>query len=164
MAVDVEVGARRPRAARLGDVPAIHDLITAFAQRDFLLSRSAGELYETVRDFQVIDDGASGVLACSALHIVNARLAEVKSLAVAERAQGQGLGRVMVEACVAAAAELGLQRVFCLTYQTEFFHRLAFSKVDRARLPEKVWGECVRCNKFLNCDEVAMWRTVSDSG
>lgn len=148
------------RRATLGDVDGIHALIQAFAARNFLLSRTTGELYETVRDFIIAVDGQERVLGCSALHIVNARVAELKSLAVAEAAQGQGLGRRLVEACVAEAAELGLGRVFCLTYQEAFFSRLGFTKVDRARLPEKVWGECVRCNKFLDCDEIAMWCQV----
>lgn len=148
------------RRATLGDVAGIHALIQAFAARNFLLSRTTGELYETVRDFVIAVDAQDTVLGCSALHIVNARIAELKSLAVSEAAQGQGLGRRLVEACVAEAAALGLERVFCLTYQEAFFGRLGFTRVDRSRLPEKVWGECVRCNKFLDCDEIAMWRRV----
>ena len=145
------------RAATLGDVPGIHALIQAFAARNFLLSRTTGELYETIRDFVIAVDGAGAVVGCSALHIVNARLAELKSLAVAESVQGQGLGRRLVEACLVEAGQIGLEKVFCLTYQEAFFGRLGFVKVDRSRLPEKVWGECVRCNRFLNCDEIAMW-------
>ena len=98
-----------------------------------------------------------GIVACAAIHIVNRQLAELKSVAVAESAQGRGLGRMLVEGCLAEARHIGLQRVFCLTYQVDFFTKLGFNVVDRSRLPEKVWGECVRCNKFLNCDEVAMW-------
>lgn len=171
------------RPATLADVPALHQLISDFARQQLLLSRSAGELYETIRDFLVIEchaeadtdsalsavDGAgptavaaeSAICGCVALHIVNAKIAEIKSLAVAQAVQGQGLGRVLVEGAIAAAVTLGLERVFCLTYQQAFFGRLGFGLVDRARLPEKVWGECVRCNKFLNCDEIAMWRLVS---
>ena len=75
---------------------------------------------------------------------------------------GQGLGRQLVEACIGDARLLGLQRVFCLTNQQNFFERLQFRLVDRARLPEKVWGECVRCDRFFACDEVAMWREVHE--
>ncbi|MDA3962443.1 MAG: N-acetyltransferase [Planctomycetota bacterium] len=144
------------RSATLGDVPALHGLIQAFAERNFLLSRTTGELYETIRDFLVAEN-ADQLLGCSALHIVNARIAELKSLAVSEDAQGMGLGRRLVAATLDEARAIGLQRVFCLTYQEAFFGRCGFVKVDRSRLPEKVWGECVRCNKFLDCDEVAMW-------
>jgi hypothetical protein len=66
-----------------------------------------------------------------------------------------------VLAAIDAARDLGLERVFCLTYQAEFFAKLGFTRVDRSRLPDKVWGECVRCHRFLDCDEVAMWRAVA---
>ena len=80
---------------------------------------------------------------------------------MAEGAQGRGVGRRLVDQVMTEAAALGLERIFCLTYQVEFFGRLGFVKVDRSRLPEKVWSECVRCHKFLDCDEVAMWREVT---
>ncbi|TVR46043.1 MAG: N-acetyltransferase [Planctomycetota bacterium] len=147
------------RPASLGDVPGLCALINDFARRQFMLSRTAGELYETIRDFVVIDDGHGGIAGCAAVHIVSAQIAELKSLAVADAGQGHGYGRLLVEASLREASILGLSRLFCLTYQVEFFTRLGFVRVDRARLPEKVWGECVRCNKFLNCDEVAMWRS-----
>ena len=79
---------------------------------------------------------------------------------MADGTQGRGYGRELVAASLNEAATIGLKRVFCLTYQEVFFERLGFVRVDRSRLPEKVWGECVRCNKFLNCDEVAMWVEV----
>jgi amino-acid N-acetyltransferase len=65
-----------------------------------------------------------------------------------------------VERCCEEARGLGIERVFCLTYQIDFFAKLGFVKVDRSRLPEKVWGECVRCHRFLDCDEVAMWKVI----
>lgn len=149
------------RSARLGDVPALHALIDAFAQRQYMLARTTTELYETIRDFIVIEqqlvDDSADIVACAAVHVVNGQLAEVKSVAVSEAVHGQGLGRLLIQSCLDEAKALGLQRVFCLTYQVEFFTKLGFGVVDRSRLPEKVWGECVRCNKFLNCDEVAMW-------
>ena len=148
------------RQARLADVPAIHAIIGTFAERRLMLSRSLGELYETVRDFIVAESEPGGIAGCVALHIDTAAIAEIKALAVAEAAHGRGLGRGLVEAAIAEAARLGLERVFCLTYQVEFFAKLGFAKVDRSRLPDKVWGECVRCHRFLDCDETAMWRLV----
>ena len=154
------------RHACLADVGAIASLINGFAQRNYMLSRTAGELYETIRDFLIVEERPSAaepvLVGCAALHVVSSQIAELKSLAVADGTQGRGYGRELVLASMREAASLGLQRVFCLTYQEAFFARLGFVKVDRSRLPEKVWGECVRCNKFLNCDEVAMWIAVSD--
>jgi amino-acid N-acetyltransferase len=148
------------RRARLADVPAMHQLIGGFAERRLMLPRPPGELYENLRDFLVAEAEPGGVCGCVALHIDTAQIAEVKALAVAEGLQGRGVGRALVEGCLAEAAALGLERVFCLTYQERFFSRLGFVKVDRSRLPQKVWSECVRCHRFLDCDEVAMWREV----
>jgi amino-acid N-acetyltransferase len=149
------------RPARLADVPAMHALIAFWAERKLLLPRAMGELYESIRDFLVAEAEVGGLVGCAALHIDTERIAELKALAIAEAAHGRGVGRQLVEACCSEAHKLGLERVFCLTYQVEFFTKLGFTKVDRSRLPEKVWGECVRCHRFLDCDEVAMWRAVA---
>jgi amino-acid N-acetyltransferase len=150
----------RYRAARLGDVPALHALINFWAERKLMLPRSLTELYETVRDFIIAESEVGGLVGCAAVHIDTDKIAELKSLAVAEAAHGLGVGKRLVESCLQEAAKLGLERVFCLTYQIDFFTKLGFTRVDRSRLPEKVWGECVRCHRFLDCDEVAMWKQV----
>lgn len=154
----------RIRPARLGDVPAMAGVIAGFAEKRLMLPRPTSELYENVRDFLVAEAEPGGVCGCVALHIDTERVAEVKALAVAPGVQGRGLGRALVEAAIAEARTMGLERVFCLTYQVGFFAKLGFVKVDRARLPDKVWGECVRCHRFLDCDEVAMWRRVDEAG
>jgi len=148
------------RPARLADVPAIHALIGQWADRKLMLPRPTSELYETMRDFVVAEAEPGGLVGCAALHLDTDKIAELKSLAVAEAAHGLGVGRRLVEWCSAEAARIGLERMFCLTYQIDFFTKLGFTKVDRSRLPEKVWGECVRCHRFLDCDETAMWTTV----
>ena len=150
----------RSRQARLADVPAMAAIIADFAEKQLMLPRPTSELYENVRDFIVAEAEPGGVCGCTALHIDTERIAEIKALAVAASAHGHGIGRGLVETAMAAARDLGLERVFCLTYQVEFFTKLGFTRVDRARLPDKVWGECVRCHRFLDCDEVAMWRPV----
>jgi amino-acid N-acetyltransferase len=150
----------RYRPARLGDVPAIGGVIAGFAERKMMLPRTPSELYEDVRDFLVAESEPGGICGCVALHIDTDKIAEIKALAVAPAVHGRGIGRGLVEAALAEARTLGLERVFCLTYQVDFFARLGFVKVDRARLPDKVWGECVRCHRFLDCDEVAMWRPL----
>lgn len=147
------------RKAILADVQPIQNLVNGFADQDRMLHRTASELYDNLRDFWVAEeDGA--VVGCCALHIVWSDLAEVKSLAVAGDYHGHGLGRRLVETCIAEAAQLGLPRVFSLTYEVDFFRRCGFLVVDRAEFPRKVWTECVRCSKFFNCTEVAMTRAV----
>ncbi len=149
------------RPALLKDVPGIHGLLAPWADRKMLLPRPLSELYENVRDFIVCEAEVGGLVGCAALHIDTDKIAELKALAVAESAHGRGVGRLLVEGCCDEARKIGLDRVFCLTYQVDFFTKLGFAKVDRSRLPDKVWSECIRCHRFLDCDEVAMWRKVS---
>ncbi len=150
------------RPARPADAVAVSQLIAGFAESRLMLPRPVSEVYDMVRDLILAEADVGGLVGCVALHIETDRIAEVKALAVAPAAQGKGVGRALVEAAMVEGRRLGLERVFCLTYQEAFFTKLGFVKVDRARLPEKVWGECVRCHRFLDCDEVAMWRTLAN--
>jgi amino-acid N-acetyltransferase len=141
--------------AKISDVPQMHQLINYFANRDELLPRSLSELYEHVRDFFVVRQGER-VIACVALHVFWSDLAEVRSLAVTEDTQEQGIGAQLVKACLQEAEELGITTIFCLTYRPAFFEQFGFSQVDKMELPRKVWTECYRCPKFPDCDEVAV--------
>jgi len=145
----------KPEKARVSDVSQMHKLINSFADKGEMLARSLSEIYENIRDYFVVRQGER-VIACVALHVSWSDLAEIKSLAVAEDCQQQGIGDQLVEACLKEAKELGIPTVFCLTYKPAFFEKGGFSQVDRAELPHKVWGECYRCPKFPNCDEVAL--------
>lgn len=141
--------------ARIRDAPQMHQLINYFADKGEMLARSLSEIYENVRDYSIVRQGER-VIACVALHISWSDLAEIKSVAVAEDSQEQGIGAQLVEACLNEARELGIPTVFCLTYKPGFFEKLGFSLLDKMALPHKVWGECYRCPKFPNCDEVAL--------
>ena len=141
--------------ATIHDVDGIHALVNFWAARGDMLPRTKGETYENLRDFFVVREGEE-VVACGALHIVWADIAEVKSLAVSEERQGQGYGQLLVQACIDEAGRLGLERVFALTYRPEFFERLGFAQADVMELPRKVWNECYRCPKFPGCNEIAM--------
>jgi amino-acid N-acetyltransferase len=141
--------------ARINDVTHMHELINYFADRDEMLPRPLSEIYENIRDYFVVRE-SERVIACAALHVSWSDLAEIKSLAVAENSQEQGIGAQLVEACLKEANELGITTVFCLTYKPGFFEKLGFSQVEKVELPHKVWGECYRCPKFPNCDEVAL--------
>ena len=148
------------RPARVGDVPSIQELIRTFADRKLMIRRSLGELYESIREFFVAVDDQGRVIGCAALHVFWEDLAELKCLAVAENTQGQGVGRKLVEACWASAAELEIKTVFTLTYVADFFERCGFHQIDKAELPHKIWNECVRCPLFPNCTEIALIRSV----
>lgn len=139
------------------DVKSIYELLHHFADKGLLLGRSYSSLYDQLRDFRVAlsDDGADLLGAC-ALHISWENLAEIRSLAVVEEAQGQGVGRRLVESCLDEAQSFGISKVFSLTYQPKFFSRLGFHGIDKGELPHKVWSDCVNCPKFPDCNEEAM--------
>jgi amino-acid N-acetyltransferase len=143
------------RPAAIGDVPAIHDLLDIYAAQGNLLPRTMSELYRHLRDFYVIElDG--GIAVCGALEIFTEDLGEVRSLVVADGHKGRGLGKLLVQRIMVEAKVLGLRRLMALTYVPEFFHRLGFRTVPKDTLPEKVWGVCVKCYKYNNCDEIAV--------
>jgi amino-acid N-acetyltransferase len=143
------------RKAQIGDVKEIQKLLMTFANRGDMLSRSLSELYESLRDFYVFEEDGN-LVGVAALHIVWDDLAEVRSVAVAEDAGRKGIGSQLVQACIAEAHQIGLKRIFCLTYKPDFFGKHGFRLVDKSELPQKVWGDCIKCVKFPDCDENAM--------
>jgi len=143
------------RQAAIGDVPTIHHLLEIYAAKGNLLPRTFSELYRHLRDFFVIEiDGQ--VVACAALEIFTEDLGEVRSLVVDEAHERRGLGRRLVERLIEEARTIGLRRLMALTYVPPFFHKLGFKTVAMDTLPEKVWGVCVKCYKYNNCDETAV--------
>ncbi len=141
--------------AKITDAAQMHKLINQFADRGEMLPRALSEIYENIRDYFVVREGGR-VIACVALHVSWADLAEIKSLAVANGWQDKGIGRELVKKCLEEARELGIATVFCLTYKPDFFERCGFTHIEKSQLPRKVWGECYTCPKFPDCDEVPL--------
>jgi amino-acid N-acetyltransferase len=142
--------------AKIGDAQRMHELVNKFADKGEMLPRALSEIYEDIRDYFVIRNRRGNVIACVALHISWSDLAEIRSLAVSEEKQEQGLGSLLVKACLDETKELGIDKVFCLTYKPTFFEKNGFIQVDKTELPRKIWSECFRCPKFPDCDEVAL--------
>jgi amino-acid N-acetyltransferase len=143
------------RKARMSDIGAILDLINGFAHRGVMLPRTEFELSESIRDFTVVHEG--GTLAgCAALHFYGPAIAEVRSLAVDERRQGTGAGRILMNALEREAREFDLDGVFAFTYVPGFFAKMGYTEVEREALPLKAWKDCLRCPKFQACDEIAV--------
>ena len=141
--------------ANISEVPRIHKLVNSFAGRGEMLARPLSEIYENIRDFVVVRKGKR-IIGCAALHVLWSDLAEIKSVAVDEEIQRQGVGNKLVAACLKDAEELGIETVFCLTYKPKFFEKMGLKEVEKMTLPQKIWTECYRCSKFPNCDETAM--------
>ena len=143
------------RKARISDLKDVQRLINDFARREEMIPRSLNELYESIRDLLVCED-AGAITGVCALHILWEDLAEVRSLAVKKEYQRLGIGRKLVRRCLSEARSLGIKRVFALTYQPDFFKKLGFTDIEKSSLPQKIWGDCIRCPKFPECDEHAL--------
>lgn len=143
------------RKAKITDIKQIHKFVNEFARKEEMLPRSLNDLYENMRDMYIYEDRGKMKGVC-ALHILWEDLAEVRSLAVNKDSQGRGVGRSLLNVCLKEAKQLGIKRVFALTYQPDFFRKAGFKDVDKTKLPQKIWGECLRCPKFPECDEDAV--------
>jgi amino-acid N-acetyltransferase len=144
------------RRATIADAEHIQRLINQFADQGRLLPRSLSEIYDHLRDFHCYEDKDHTIVGVCALHISWEDLAEIRSLAVATEARKNGIGAQLVEACLEEARQLGVTRVFLLTYIPPYFERAGFRPVDKSTLPHKIWADCIRCVKFPDCDENAM--------
>lgn len=148
------------RRAKPSDTRSILNLINQNSTKGLMLPRTFAQVVEKIRDFLVATDNGQ-IIGVTALHVVGEDLAEVRSLAVDGPFQGKGVGQKLVQQCLEDGQELGLARVFTLTYQTAFFEKLGFKKVEKLTLPQKIWGDCIHCAKFTDCDEVAMTINLS---
>ncbi len=143
------------RKAQLSDAEAIHELIGRFVSSGDLLAVPLVNIYESIRDYFVAEEG-SQVVGAVCLKVLWKDLAEVRSLSVQSEMQGKGIGRALVNACLEEAAELGIPRVFALTREGGFFESIGFVRCKKEELPQKIWFDCVRCPKFPHlCDEEA---------
>jgi amino-acid N-acetyltransferase len=120
------------RRARTPDVPAIKALVDLYAGSGRkLLAKELVSLYEDISDFRVAEADAA-VVGCGALHVLWADLGEVRTLAVHPEWVGRGIGTALLTELIGTARDLGLARLFALTFQTEFFTRSGFVEIDGA--------------------------------
>lgn len=120
------------RRARTSDVPAVRALVDTYAPDRRLLSKATVVLYEDVQEFRVAEL-AGEVVGCGALHVMWEDLAEVRTVAVDPAHHGRGIGSAVLRALLEGARELGIRRVFCLTFETAFFGRHGF--VEASDIP-----------------------------
>lgn len=94
-----------------------------------LLGKELVTLYEDIADFRVAElDGQ--VVGCGALHVLWADLGEIRTLAVHPDHLGRRIGEQLLVELIATARELGLSRLFALTFHTAFFARHGFVEID----------------------------------
>ena len=131
------------RPARTSDIKGIRALIDAFALQRRLLNKETVTLYESVQEFTVaVEDGV--VVGCGALHILWEDLAEVRTVAVAEHLHGKGVGRKILDSIIDRAKTIGVERIFCLTFETEFFGSLGFKEIQGTPVEPDVYAELLR--------------------
>lgn len=153
------------RSARVSDVHGMSALINQYAAANVMLARGPQYLYQHIQDYMVVtapsvENGEEVVVACGALHVLWADLAEIRSIAVHHSCQGRGLGRRLVAALVERCRILGIPRVFVFTLVARFFRNCGFEEFQREELPPIVWVECSKCPKFYRCDEIGMIRSL----
>ncbi len=146
----------------MDDVRQIHALLQNYADQKLLLGRSISSLYDHLRDFIVWDAEGQKISGVCSLHICWENLAEIRSLAVTENGQRQGVGSSLVRSCLDEAVEYGITQIFTLTYQPGFFRKLGFEDIDKKELPHKIWADCINCSMFPDCDEEALLYKVKD--
>jgi amino-acid N-acetyltransferase len=131
------------RRARTADVRAIRALVQPLAQARVLVSKDAVTYYESVQQFQVAEVEGE-VVGCGALHVMWEDLAEIRTLAVSPAVKGRGVGTQLLEALMADARELGVSRLFCLTFEVDFFSHHGFEPIEGQAVPPEVYAELVR--------------------
>lgn len=131
------------RPARTRDVKEIRTLVDSYAAPGQMLSKETVTLYEGVQEFTVaVQDGK--IVGCGALHVLWEDLAEVRTVAVEKSFHKQGIGHKILEQIIERAREIGVQRIFCLTFQTEFFGRHGFEIIQGTPVEAEVYSELLR--------------------
>jgi amino-acid N-acetyltransferase len=131
------------RRARTADVAAMRRLVELFASDRILLAKAPVQYYEDVQEFFVAElDGE--IVGCAALHVLWEDLAEIRSVAVDPAAQGHGFGSGLVLRVLEVARELGIQRIFVLTFETAFFERFGFHEIAGAPVAREVYQQLLQ--------------------
>jgi len=133
------------RRARTSDVPAIKQLVDTYAGK-ILLEKNLVTLYESIQEFWVAEDPQipGKVVGCGALHVLWSDLGEIRTVAVHPELTGHGVGHAIVSRLLEVARELELERLFVLTFETEFFGRHGFTEIEGTPVTAEVFEEMCR--------------------
>jgi amino-acid N-acetyltransferase len=150
----------RARTARAADTAAVHRVIAHYAGEGLLLPRTEAEIRQNISHFLVLVEKRNGedkLLGCVALEPYGPDLSEIRSLAVAPEARGQGrhVGDRLMKAAMDTARRRRITRLFAVTHRHEFFSRYGFTPGPRQLVPEKIERDCVTCPKERRCKLVA---------
>jgi amino-acid N-acetyltransferase len=132
------------RPARTRDVAVIRRLVDLYAGRKILLDKPTVTLFEDVQEFVVAQGPDGAVVGCGALHVIWEDLAEVRTLAVDPAVRKTGVGHLLLDGLLERARALGVRRVFCLTFEVDFFQRHGFHELDGSPVDPVVYDELLR--------------------
>jgi amino-acid N-acetyltransferase len=131
------------RPARTSDIKKIRSIVDSYADQRRLLSKETVTLYEGVQEFTIAEVNGE-VVGCGALHVLWEDLAEVRTVAVVESMQGKGIGHAILESILNKAKEIGVKKVFCLTFETNFFGSHGFNEIQGAPVEPDVYTQLLR--------------------
>lgn len=129
------------RSARTSDVPGIQNLIEPLVQRRILLGKDRVVFYESLQEFRVAEDANGRLIGCGALHVIWDDLGEVRTLAVEEAWLHKGVGHALLQRIEQDARELGVTKLFCLTFETTFFGKHGFEPIGEELVPPDVFAQ-----------------------
>jgi amino-acid N-acetyltransferase len=132
------------RPARTSDVAHVQRLIEPLVQRRILLGKDAVVFYEAIQEFRIAEDEDGRPIGCGALHVMWEDLAEVRTLAVVPEWLHHGVGHALLERLETDAVTLGLNRLFCLTFEVDFFVKHGFSPMNEESIDPEVYSQLVR--------------------
>ena len=131
------------RPARTSDVKKIRAIVETYAVERKLLSKETVTLFESVQEF-VVAESDGEVIGCGALHVLWEDIAEVRTVAVVEQMHGKGVGHLILENILAKAKEVGVKKVFCLTFETKFFGSHGFNEIKGAPVDPEIYAQLLR--------------------
>lgn len=144
----------------LKDVSEMLALVEPEVKRGNILPRSEEEVANAIRSY-ILARNAEEIVGFCSLYIYTPRLAEVRSLIVSEKYQGQGLGSKLVSLVLDEGKDLGVCDFLVLTYRESMFKKLGFEVIEKTQIPnQKIWADCIKCKHFPKCDEIALFKQV----
>ena len=131
------------RPAKTSDIKTIRHIIDINKASRRMLEKETVTLYETVQEF-VVAESDGKVVGCGALHVLWEDLAEVRTVGVDSDVRGKGVGHKILEELIERARKVGVKRIFCLTFETDFFARHGFVEIEGTPVSPEVYNELLR--------------------
>jgi amino-acid N-acetyltransferase len=148
------------RKATVSDVDTLFDLIQGYAEKGIMLPRSRETLLRQIDNF-IVAESEGVTVGCGSLCRLGQDLVEIRSLGISDGYKGKGIGSKLVDFLIEEAERLKIPKIMALTYEVAFFEKNGFTVVPKDIFPEKVWKDCIHCQKAHCCDETAVLKRLN---